>query len=49
VNSQGRNAGAKVFQRERPGLRVMIDLDRMPTAERAAAALELRAMADQLH
>jgi adenylate cyclase len=49
VDSRERSAGAKVFQRERPGLRVMIDLDRMPTAERAAAALELRAMADQLH
>jgi class 3 adenylate cyclase len=39
----------KVFQRERPGLRVMIDLDRLPSAERAAAALELREMADRLH
>ncbi|MES2936077.1 MAG: adenylate/guanylate cyclase domain-containing protein [Pseudomonadota bacterium] len=39
----------KVFQWERLGMRVLIDLDRLPTAERAAAAVELREMADRLH
>ncbi|HSV45404.1 MAG TPA: adenylate/guanylate cyclase domain-containing protein, partial [Ramlibacter sp.] len=39
----------KVFQWERLGMRVMIDLDRLPSAERTAAAVELRAMADRLH
>ena len=39
----------KVFQWERLGMRVLIDLDRLPTAERAAAAVELRQMADRLH
>jgi len=39
----------KVFQWERLGMRVLIDLDRMPSAERAAAAVELRQMADRLH
>jgi adenylate cyclase len=43
-------AGArKVFQWERLGMRVLIDLDRLPSAERAAAAVELREMADRLH
>ncbi len=44
-----RDSMRKVFQRERPGLRVMIDLDRLTVADRAAAALELREMADHLH
>jgi class 3 adenylate cyclase len=39
----------KVFQWERLGMRVLIDLDRLPSAERAAAAVELRQMADRLH
>ena len=39
----------KVFQWERLGMRVLIDLDRLPSAERAAAASQLRMMADQLH
>jgi adenylate cyclase len=39
----------KVFQWERLGMRVLIDLDRLPSAERAAAAVELREMADRLH
>jgi class 3 adenylate cyclase len=39
----------KVFQWERLGMRVLIDLDRLPYAERAAAAVELRQMADRLH
>jgi adenylate cyclase len=39
----------KVFQWERLGMRVLIDLDRLPSAERAAAAVELRLMADRLH
>ncbi len=39
----------KVFQWERLGMRVLIDLDRLPTTERAAAAVELREMADRLH
>jgi hypothetical protein len=30
-------------------MRVLIDLDRLPSAERAAAAVELREMADRLH
>ena len=49
VDSRVRDSMRKVFQRERPGLRVMIDLDRLPTSDRAAAALELREMADQLN
>lgn len=39
----------KVFQWERLGMRVLIDLDRLPSAERAAAASQLREMADRLH
>jgi hypothetical protein len=39
----------KVFQWERLGMRVLIDLERLPDAERAAAAVELRQMADRLH
>lgn len=39
----------KVFQWERAGMRVLIDLDRLPSCERAAAAVELREMADRLH
>jgi class 3 adenylate cyclase len=39
----------KVFQWERLGMRVLIDLDRLPSGERAAAAVELREMADRLH
>jgi class 3 adenylate cyclase len=39
----------KVFQWERLGMRVLIDLDRVPSGERAAAAIELRQMADRLH
>ena len=39
----------KVFQWERLGMRVLIDLDRLPDAERAAAASQLRQMADHLH
>lgn len=39
----------KVFQWERLGMRVLIDLDRLPSTERAAAAVELRQMADRLH
>ncbi|CAN5626062.1 hypothetical protein BH11PSE7_BH11PSE7_31450 [soil metagenome] len=49
MDSRVRDSMRKVFQRERPGLRVMIDLDRLPRDERAAAAHELREMADQLH
>jgi len=43
------SATRKVFQWERLGMRVLIDLDRLPSAERAAAAVELREMADRLH
>jgi adenylate cyclase len=39
----------KVFQWERLGMRVLVDLDRLPSAERAAAAVELRELADRLH
>ncbi len=39
----------KVFQWERLGMRVLVDLDRLPSAERAAAVVELREMADRLH
>lgn len=39
----------KVFHWERMGMRVLIDLERLPSAERAAAAVELREMADRLH
>jgi len=48
ANAQN-DAPRKVFQWERLGMRVLIDLDRLPHAERAAAAIELRQMADQLH
>jgi class 3 adenylate cyclase len=44
-----RSNARKVFQWERLGMRVLIDLDRLPSAERAAAAVELREMADRLH
>ena len=37
-----------VFQRELQGLRTLLDLDQLPGHERAAAALALRQMADQL-
>src|SRR6185369_5796246 len=39
----------KVFQWERLGMRVLVDLDRLPDAERAAAAVELRQMTDRVH
>jgi adenylate cyclase len=45
----GQATARKVFQWERLGMRVLIDLDRLPDAERAAAAVELREMADRLH
>jgi adenylate cyclase len=44
-----RTTGRKVYQWERLGMRVLVDLDRLPSAERAAAAVELREMADRLH
>lgn len=47
VKSQ--NSMRKVFQSERQGMRVLIDLDRIPAGERAAAASELREMADRLN
>lgn len=47
--AKGEEAARKVFQWERLGMRVLIDLDRLPDAERAAAAVELRQMADRLH
>jgi adenylate cyclase len=46
---QADEGARKVFQWERLGMRVLIDLDRLPSAERAAAAVELRQMADRLH
>jgi adenylate cyclase len=46
---RSRSTTHKVFQWERLGMRVLIDLDRLPSAERAAAAVELREMADRLH
>src|SRR5207247_1199807 len=39
----------KVFQWERLGMRVLVDLDRLPDAERAAAAVELMQTADRIH
>jgi adenylate cyclase len=47
--AKGEETARKVFQWERLGMRVLIDLDRLPDAERAAAAVELRQMADRLH
>ena len=47
--SRDEPAARKVFQWERLGMRVLVDLDRLPSAERAAAAVELREMADRLH
>jgi adenylate cyclase len=39
----------KVFQWERLGMRVLVDVNRLPAAERAAAAVALRDMTDRLH
>ncbi|HSH90216.1 MAG TPA: adenylate/guanylate cyclase domain-containing protein [Ramlibacter sp.] len=39
----------KAFQWEKLGMRVLVDLDRLPTAERAAANVELREMTERLH
>ena len=47
--AEDQSVARKVFQWERLGMRVLIDLDRLPSAERAAAAVELREMADRLH
>jgi adenylate cyclase len=47
--AEDQTTARKVFQWERLGMRVLIDLDRLPSAERAAAAVELREMADRLH
>ena len=47
--AEPQSSARKVFQWERLGMRVLIDLDRLPSAERAAAAVELREMADRLH
>jgi class 3 adenylate cyclase len=49
VEADALASSRKVFQWERLGMRVLVDLDRLPEAERAAAARELRQMADQLH
>ena len=42
------HGGRKVYRWERDGIRVLIDLDRLPVQDRAAAAFELRQMADRL-
>jgi class 3 adenylate cyclase len=42
-------AARKAFQWEKLGMRVLVDLDRLPTAERAAASVELREMTERLH
>jgi class 3 adenylate cyclase len=47
--AEDQSTARKVFQWERLGMRVLIDLDRLPSAERAAAAVQLREMADRLH
>jgi adenylate cyclase len=47
--AEDQTVARKVFQWERLGMRVLIDLDRLPSAERAAAAVQLREMADRLH
>jgi adenylate cyclase len=47
--AEGQRTARKVYQWERLGMRVLIDLDRLPSAERTAAAVELREMADRLH
>jgi adenylate cyclase len=39
----------KVFQWERLGMRVLVDVNRLPAAERAAASVALRDMTDRLH
>jgi len=44
-----RTTARKVYQWERLGMRVLVDLDRLPSHDRAAAAVELREMADRLH
>jgi class 3 adenylate cyclase len=43
------STGRKFLQWERLGMRALMELERLPPAERAAAALELRQMADRLH
>jgi class 3 adenylate cyclase len=48
-HAQNDTAARKVFQWERLGMRVLVDLDRLPSTERAAAAVQLREMADRLH
>jgi hypothetical protein len=48
-HAQSDTAARKVFQWERLGMRVLVDLDRLPSTERAAAAVQLREMADRLH
>jgi adenylate cyclase len=47
--AEGQRTPRKLYQWERLGMRVLIDLDRLPSAKRAAAAVELREMADRLH
>jgi adenylate cyclase len=49
VEADALASSRKVFQWERAGMRVLVDLDRLPAGDRAAAAMELRNMADQLH
>ncbi|MCJ0763494.1 adenylate/guanylate cyclase domain-containing protein [Variovorax terrae] len=46
IAGQGRQH--RVIQHKRPGMQLTIDLDRLPMAERAAAARELRDVADRL-
>ncbi|MBG9386551.1 adenylate/guanylate cyclase domain-containing protein [Caenimonas aquaedulcis] len=48
-DSVGDPAGRKVFQWERLGLRVLVDLDRLPAAERPGATAPVRGMADRVH
>jgi len=48
--SKFQTTARKVFQWERLGMRVLVDLDRLPAAERAAAiAVEPREIVDRLH
>ena len=48
IGNEAAVGARKVFQRELQAIRVLLDQDCMPSADRAAAALELREMADRL-
>ena len=48
IGNEAAVGARKVFERELQAIRVLLDQDCMPSDERAAAALQLREMADRL-